>query len=172
MNIQTALKKGQSKLRDNNILSAQLDSEILMSKAINKDKKFIILNLNKEIKKKNLSYFNFLISERVKSKPIAHIIKKKDFWKYEFVVNKDVLIPRPDTEVLIEEVLELTKNKNELNILDIGIGSGCILISILKEISVGIFRDIKNKLYIHIKWHVKHSQLFKQSNFENKINLR
>ncbi len=147
MNIQTALKKGQSKLRDNNILSAQLDSEILMSKAINKDKKFIILNLNKEIKKKNLSYFNFLISERVKSKPIAHIIKKKDFWKYEFVVNKDVLIPRPDTEVLIEEVLELTKNKNELNILDIGIGSGCILISILKEkknfIGTGI--DISNK---------------------------
>ena len=147
MNIQTALKKGQSILRNNNILSAQLDSEILMSKAISKDKKFIILNLNKEIKKKNLNYFDFLISERAKSKPIAHIIKKKDFWNYEFVVNKDVLIPRPDTEVLIEQVLELTKNKNKLKILDIGTGSGCILISILRErknfFGTGI--DVSNK---------------------------
>ncbi len=147
MNIQTALKKGKLKLRDNNILSAQLDSEILLSKAISKDKKFIILNLNKEIKKKDQRYFEFLISERAKSKPVAHIIKKKDFWNYEFVVNGDVLIPRPDTEVLVEQILELTKNKNKLKILDIGTGSGCILISILKEkknfIGTGI--DISNK---------------------------
>tara|TARA_B100000963_G_scaffold146563_1_gene127667 strand:+ start:916 stop:1755 length:840 start_codon:yes stop_codon:yes gene_type:complete len=147
MNIQTAIKKGQSILRDNNILSAQLDSEILMIKAISKDKKYLILNLHKEIKKRDLCYFDFLISERVKSKPIAQIIKKKDFWKYEFVVNEDVLIPRPDTEVLVEQVLELTKNKNKLKVLDIGTGSGCILISILKEkknfIGTGI--DISNK---------------------------
>ena len=147
MNIQTALKKGQLILRNKNIPSAQLDSEILMSKAISKDKKFIILNLNKEIKKKDLKYFEFLINERIKRKPIAHIIKKKDFWDYEFVVNEDVLIPRPDTEILIEQVLKLTKNKNKLKILDIGTGSGCILISILKEkknfIGTGI--DISNK---------------------------
>ena len=147
MNIQTALKKGQLILRNKNIPSAQLDSEILMSKAISKDKKFIILNLNKEIKKKDFKYFEFLINERIKRKPIAHIIKKKDFWDYEFVVNEDVLIPRPDTEILIEQVLKLTKNKNKLKILYIGTGSGCILISILKEkknfIGTGI--DISNK---------------------------
>ena len=147
MDIQSALKKGQSILIDNNIISAKLDSEILMSQAIRKNKKFIILNLHKEIKKEDLDYFDNLIQERAKSKPIAQIIKKKDFWKYEFIVNKDVLIPRPDTEILVEEVLKLTKNKNKLNLLDIGIGSGCILFSILKEKKnfYGVGIDISNK---------------------------
>ena len=147
MDIQSALKKGQSILLDNNIISAKLDSEILMSQAIRKNKKFIILNLHKEIKKRDLDYFDNLIQERAKSKPIAQIIKKKDFWKYEFIVNNNVLIPRPDTEILIEQALKLVKNKNSLQILDIGIGSGCILMSILKEkknfIGTGI--DISNK---------------------------
>ena len=147
MDIQSALKKGQSILIDNNIISAKLDSEILMSQAIRKNKKFIILNLHKEIKKRDLNYFDNLIQERAKSKPIAQIIKKKDFWKYEFIVNNNVLIPRPDTEILIEQALKLVKNKNRLQILDIGIGSGCILMSILKEkknfIGTGI--DISNK---------------------------
>ena len=147
MDIQSALKKGQSILIDNNIISAKLDSEILMSQAIRKNKKFIILNLHKEIKKKDLDYFENLIQERAKSKPIAQIIKKKDFWKYEFIVNNNVLIPRPDTEILIEQALKLVKNKNRLQILDIGIGSGCILMSILKEkknfIGTGI--DISDK---------------------------
>ena len=147
MDIQSALKKGQSILIDNNIISAKLDSEILMSQAIRKNKKFIILNLHKEIKKRHLDYFDKLIQERAKSKPIAQIIKKKDFWKYEFIVNNNVLIPRPDTEILIEQTLKLVKNKNRLQILDIGIGSGCILMSILKEkknfIGTGI--DISNK---------------------------
>ena len=147
MDIQSALKKGQSILIDNNIISAKLDSEILMSQAIRKNKKFIILNLHKEIKKRDLDYFDNLIQERAKSKPIAQIIKKKDFWKYEFIVNNNVLIPRPDTEILIEQALKLVKNKNRLQILDIGIGSGCILMSILKEkknfIGTGI--DISKK---------------------------
>ena len=147
MDIQSALKKGQSILIDNNIISAKLDSEILMSQAIRKNKKFIILNLHKEIKKRDLDYFDNLIQERARRKPIAQIIKKKDFWKYEFIVNNNVLIPRPDTEILIEQALKLVKNKNRLQILDIGIGSGCILMSILKEkknfIGTGI--DISNK---------------------------
>ena len=147
MDIQSALKKGQSILIDNNIISAKLDSEILMSQAIRKNKKFIILNLHKAIKKRDLDYFDNLIQERANSKPIAQIIKKKDFWKYEFIVNNNVLIPRPDTEILIEQALKLVKNKNRLQILDIGVGSGCILMSILKEkknfIGTGI--DISNK---------------------------
>ena len=147
MDIQSALKKGQSILIDNNIISAKLDSEILMSQAIRKNKEFIILNLQKQIKKRDLDYFDNLIQERAKRKPIAQIIKKKDFWKYEFIVNNNVLIPRPDTEILIEQALKLVKNKNRLQILDIGIGSGCILMSILKEkknfIGTGI--DISNK---------------------------
>ena len=79
MDIQSALKKGQSILIDNNIISAKLDSEILMSQAIRKNKKFIILNLHKEIKKRDLDYFDNLIQERAKRKPIAQITKKKRF---------------------------------------------------------------------------------------------
>ena len=133
MDIETALKKGQLILKDNKIKSAELDSEILMSQAIRKDKKYIILNYNKKIKKEDLKYFDFLIQERVKKKPIAYLTKKKDFWKYEFLIDKNVLIPRPDTEVLVEQILKLTKNKASMRILEIGVGSGCIILSILKE---------------------------------------
>ena len=133
MNIQLAIKKGQLILNSKKIKTAELDSHILMSKVIDKEKKFLILNPEEKISKKNLDNFNTLINQRANGKPVAYLIKKKDFWKYEFVVNQDVLIPRPDTEILVEKALELTKNKHKLNILDIGIGSGCILLSILKE---------------------------------------
>ena len=147
MDIETALKKGQLILKDNKIKSAELDSEILMSQAIRKDKKYITLNYNKKIKKKDLKYFDFLIKERVKKKPIAYLTKKKDFWKYEFYIDKNVLIPRPDTEVLVEQILELTKNKASMRILEIGVGSGCIILSILKEKKkfFGIGIDISTK---------------------------
>ena len=133
MNIQNAVQKAQLFLRERNIKTPALDSQILMSEAIKKEKEFIILNFDKEISNKSLEHFNKLINQRAKGEPIAYLVKKKYFWKYQFTVNKDVLIPRPDTEVLIEEVLKLTKNKDSLNLLDVGVGSGCILISILKD---------------------------------------
>ena len=121
MNIQTAVQKAQLFLKEKNIKTPVLDSQILMSEAIKKEKEFIILNFDK------------LIHQRARGEPIAYLVKKKYFWKYQFIVNRDVLIPRPDTEILIEEVLKLTKNKASQNLLDVGIGSGCILISILKD---------------------------------------
>ena len=133
MNIQTAVQKAQLFLKEKNIKNPVLDSQILMSEAIKKEKEFIILNFDKEISNKSLEYFNQLIHQRATGEPIAYLVKKKYFWKYQFTVNRDVLIPRPDTEVLIEEVLKLTKNKDRLNLLDVGVGSGCILISILKD---------------------------------------
>ena len=133
MNIQTAVQKAQLFLKKKNVENPVLDSQILMSEAIKKEKEFIILNLDKEISNKSFEYFNKLVHLRGRGEPIAYLTKKKYFWKYKFTVNRDVLIPRPDTEVLIEEVLKLTKNKENLNLLDIGVGSGCILISILKD---------------------------------------
>ena len=133
MNIQTAIQKAQLFLKKKNIKTPVLDSQILMSEAIKKEKEFVILNFDKEISNKSLEYFDKLIHQRAKGEPIAYLVKKKYFWKYQFSVNRDVLIPRPDTEVLIEEVLKLTKNKDSLNLLDVGVGSGCILISILKD---------------------------------------
>ena len=133
MNIQNAIRKGKTILIEKKIKTAELDSEILMSKAINKEKKFLILNFNNVIPKENLNIFNDLVNQRSKGKPIAYLLKKKEFWKNEFVVDRNVLIPRPDTEILVEQALELTKNKNKLNLLDVGVGSGCILLSILSE---------------------------------------
>ena len=133
MNIQSALTEGLNILRNKSILSAKLDSEILMAKALGKKREYIILNNNKIIKEQNLKYFKKLVHERATRKPIAYLLKKKSFWNSEFYVNKNTLIPRPDTEIILEQVLKFTKNKNYLNILDIGVGSGCILLSILKE---------------------------------------
>ena len=133
MNILEAINKATEVLKKNHINSAKLDSEILLSKVIKKDRKYIILNLDKELKKKNFFMFNKLITKRSLGEPIAYLTGKKDFWKYEFCVSEETLIPRPDTEILIDYVIKNTKQKSKLKILDIGTGSGCILLSILKE---------------------------------------
>jgi len=133
MNIQSALSEGLYILKKKSILSAKLDSEILMAKALGKKREYIILNNDKIIKEQNLEYFKKLVQERATRKPIAYLLNKKSFWNSEFNVNKNTLIPRPDTEIILEQILKFTKNKNYLNILDIGVGSGCILLSVLKE---------------------------------------
>jgi release factor glutamine methyltransferase len=133
MKLEIAINKAYKELKKNNIKSALLDSELLLSKAINKDRDFIILNSNQDINEKDYCYFQKLIYERSKGKPIAYLTGKKFFWKHEFEINDKVLIPRPDTEIIIEQVLNLYKNKNNIIFLDIGFGSGCILLSILKE---------------------------------------
>ena len=133
MNIQEAIANGVTKLKNKSIKTAHLDSEILMAKTINKDRKYIILNSKEILKKENLKYFNKLIEKRSFGKPISYLINKKYFWNYEFYVTQDTLIPRPDTELIIEQILKLTKHRNKMNILDIGVGSGCILLTILKE---------------------------------------
>ncbi len=133
MKIERAIQDAYQKLKNNNIKSAMLDSELLMANVINKSREFIILNLNKSICKKDLDNFQNMVSQRKVGKPMAHLMNKKFFWKYEFFINKNVLIPRPDTEIIIEQVLKIYKNKKNINFLDIGFGSGCILLSILKE---------------------------------------
>ena len=133
MNILEAIKKGDKILKKEGIKSYKLDSEILMSHVTQKSRVDIILNLNTNLSNKDIILFENLIKQRSKRKPIAYLIGKKEFWKYEFNITKDVLIPRPDTEIIIDQTLKLTKNKSGLKILDIGIGSGCILLSILKE---------------------------------------
>ena len=133
MNIENILNKGRNILKANKIVNPHLDSEILLSASINEDKKYIILNSKKILNNKQLGVFNTLIDRRKHGEPIAYLINKKEFWKDEFYVNKDVLIPRPDTELIVEQVLKIYSKESNLHILDIGTGSGCILLSILKE---------------------------------------
>ena len=117
MNIGNAINEANKILKKNNIKSPKLDSEILMSKVIQKDRKFVILNLTKEMNKNTLCDFKELINKRSKGKPIAYLLGKKDFWKYEFKVGDNILIPRPDTEIIIDQILRITKFKSKLNML-------------------------------------------------------
>ena len=133
MNITSAIISGSKILRNKFIPSHQLDSEILMAKTIKKDRNYILLNSESVLNKNDLNYFFSLIEQRSLGSPVAYLTNKKFFWNSEFFVTNDTLIPRPDTELIIENVLNSTKQKNKINILDIGIGSGCILLSILKE---------------------------------------
>ena len=147
MNIENAIKFGDKILKSKKIKSAKLDCEILLSKALKKDRKFVILNSEYSIKEESFIFFKNLIFQRSKGEPVAYLLGKKSFWNNVFEVSKSVLIPRPDTELLIEEVLKLYKHKKKQRVLDIGVGSGCIILSILMEkkdfIGVGI--DISKK---------------------------
>ena len=133
MNIKSILSEGTKILQKNKVSNPQLDSEILLSSSINRDKKHIILNPKELLNFKQSEKFKNLIERRKKGEPIAYLVNKKDFWKDEFFVTRDVLIPRPDTELIVEQVLKIYSNDAKLQVLDIGTGSGCILLSILKE---------------------------------------
>jgi len=133
MNINLAINQGSKILSKMFISNPQLDSELLMAKIIKKDRNYILLNSNKYLNRDDLKNFYSLIKQRSLGKPIAYLTNKKNFWNSEFYITNDTLIPRPETELIVENVMSLTKQKNKINILDIGIGSGCILLSILKE---------------------------------------
>ncbi len=133
MKIEIAIQEAYQILKKNNIKSALLDCEILLSKVINKSREFVILNSDYNVSEKEYINYKKIVSTRSKGKPVAYLTGKKFFWKNEFYINENVLIPRPDTEIIIEQVLKIYKNKNKIIFLDIGVGSGCILLSILKE---------------------------------------
>jgi len=133
MNYQKILTDGEKFLKTNNIKSSKIDSELLLSKVLKKNREEILTNLNNKIDEKKFNKFSHYLFRRKKKEPIAYILGFKYFWKYYFYVNKSVLIPRPDTEHIVEESLKYIPINKLINILDIGTGSGCIIISILNE---------------------------------------
>ena len=167
MNIENILNEGINILRKNEIANPQLDSEILLSNSIKRDKKHIILNPKEVLNSEQLGKFKSLIERRKKGEPIAYLINKKEFWKDEFFVNKDVLIPRPDSELIIEQVLKIYSKDLQLQVLDIGTGSGCILLSILKERSnfYGTGIDISKKSVNVSKFNAKQLNLTNRVKF-------
>ena len=167
MNIENILNEGIDILQKNKIANPQLDSEILLSNSIKRDKKHIILNPKEILNSEQLEKFNSLIERRKKGEPIAYLINKKEFWKDEFFVNKDVLIPRPDSELIIEQVLKIYSKDVQLQVLDIGTGSGCILLSILKERSnfYGTGIDISKKSINVSKFNAKQLNLTNRVKF-------
>ncbi|MDB4119466.1 peptide chain release factor N(5)-glutamine methyltransferase [Candidatus Pelagibacter sp.] len=167
MNIQSAIIKGTNILEDKSINSAKLDSEILLASVIDKDRKYLILNNDQNIKENNLKHFQKLINKRSFRQPIAYLTNKKHFWNYNFFVTRDTLIPRPDTELIVEQILKLTKFKTKMKILDIGVGSGCILLTILKERKnfYGVGVDISKKCLNISKINAKNLEVSSRAKF-------
>ena len=165
MNYQKILNEGVNFLKTSNISRPELDCELLLSKVLNKTREEILINLKNEVNKKQVNKFNFYLSRRKKKEPIAYILGYKYFWKYKFLVNKSVLVPRPETELIVEEALNYLPNNKSKKILDIGTGSGCIIISIMKERAncIPTALDISNKALKVAKINAKMHHL------ENKI---
>ena len=174
MNFKEAINKGSKILKFNNIKSFILDSEILLSSSLKLDRSKLILNLDKKIKDKEKNIFFNYIERRKNNEPIAYITGFKEFWKHDFKVDKNVLIPRPDTEIIVQEVLNELSINSSKKILDIGTGSGCIIISILKERKkcTGTGIDIEKKAIKLAKYnakiqHIKNRIKFLNSDIDN-----
>jgi release factor glutamine methyltransferase len=152
------IKIGSKFLKENKIPSSILDSEILLSKTLNKTREEILTNIEQKIDKKKFLLFKKYLQRRSKNEPIAYILGEKEFWSSAFYVNNNTLIPRPETELLVDKLLEIYKNKN-ISILDIGTGSGCIIVSLLINLksSIGFGVDIsKDAISIATKNSIKH----------------
>ena len=162
MKVLEAIKSGSKFLKEKNIPTYILDSELLLSKSLNKSREEILINLEQKISKRALIDFNKYLIRRSKKEPIAYLLEEKEFWSKKFFVNKDTLIPRPETELLVEKLVSIFKKKRII-ILDIGTGTGCIIVSLLSELknSTAIAVDISTKAILVAK---KNACKFKLSN--------
>jgi release factor glutamine methyltransferase len=149
MNALELINFGASELRRKKIGTSRLDSELLLSKILNKNREEILINLEQKICQKYLLKYKQLIQRRSQREPIAYIMEEKEFWSKIFFVSSDTLIPRPETELIVEKLTKIFEEK-KISILDIGTGTGCILISLLSELknSKGIGIDISKKALI------------------------
>ena len=133
MKIIDNLRDGYKILKSFDIASYEIDSEILMSRALKIPRERLLLNLEREVNKEEKEKFLDLINRRKKNEPVAYLTSNKSFWRDKFMIDKNVLIPRPDSEHLVEQTLKLIRKEQIKRILDVGVGSGCLAISVLKE---------------------------------------
>ena len=133
MNYIQILKKGQNFLKKNKIQNPHLDTELILSKVVKRKREEILLNSHNELKNTDITKFKNYLLRRHQKEPMAYILGYKHFWKHKFLTDKSVLIPRPDTELIVEETLKHLPIDKSKKILDVGTGSGCIVVSLIKE---------------------------------------
>ncbi len=169
MNYEQVLANATKILKNASILSSKLDCEVLLSNVLKIKRENLLVNLNKKINHQEFINFNKLINRRKKNEPVAYIVGYKEFWNEKFKVNSDVLIPRPDTEILVEEVIKFIQINSSLNILDIGTGTGCVILSVLNERKkcYGIGLDISKKAINIAKHNAKIQQIKNRIKFIN-----
>ena len=164
-----AIKFGSNLLRENKISSYILDTELLLSKTLNKSREKTLTSLDKDIEKKFFHIFKDYLIRRSRNEPIAYILGEKEFWSKNFIVNKDTLIPRPETELLVDKLSKIFKEK-KISILDIGTGSGCIIVSLLSNLkqSTGTGIDISKKAIFTAKMNASRYKLSNRIKLINK----
>ena len=163
------IKFGSNLLKERRVQSYILDSEILLSKVLNKSREELLIDLNQNVSEKNLSTFNEYLLRRSKYEPVAYILEEKEFWSKKFYVNKYALIPRPETELIVEKIYKIYKGK-KISILDIGTGSGCIIVSLLSILkdSFGTGIDISNDAILIARKNAFRYNLLNRVKFLNK----
>ena len=145
--VQEILQKNYKDLLNHNIQTAKIDSEVILANILNTTRINLITKQDVTLNKEQEDLFSKLVERRKQKEPVAYILNKKEFWNENYFVDKRVLIPRPETEILIELLLKKIKDKNKAyKVLDLGCGSGCLLISFLKEMhkSQGMGVDISS----------------------------
>jgi len=169
MNYEQVLINSSKILKKASIVSSQLDCEVLLSNVLKISRENMLVDLNKKINHRDFINFNKLINRRKKNEPVAYIVGYKEFWNKQYKVNSDVLIPRPDTEILVEEVIKSIQINSSLNILDIGTGTGCVLLSVLNERKkcYGIGLDVSKKAINIAKHNAKIQQMKNRIKFIN-----
>jgi len=167
MILENTIRQASQLLKNQNIISHELDAQLILSDIMGVTKDFFIANSHINISKSTIKKFNHAIKRRINREPVAYIIGKKEFWSQDFAVNQATLVPRPETELLIYKVVDFFKNKR-INVLDIGTGSGCILLSILKELvhSRGVGIDVSPKAIKTAQFNSMNLNLFRQSKFK------
>ncbi len=133
MTIRQLLTKGTIMLKSNNIESPKLKSRLLLQYILKKPRQYLIVYDNQEVDKKSQWEYLVNIEKLTKGVPLQHITHRQEFMKMDFYVNENVLIPRPDTEILVEEVINIASKINDPKILDLCTGSGAIAISLSKK---------------------------------------
>ena len=169
MQTQKIINFGSNILKNKLISSHRLDSELILSEIL-KIKREELLIRNEELHSSQVFLdFKKLINRRASREPMAYILEKKGFWKKNFIVDRNTLIPRPETELLIEFVSKKFKNK-DIFILDVGTGSGCIILSLLEELRSirGMGIDISKKAIEIAKKNAKMYKNFKRIKFLNR----
>lgn len=135
MNIEEILKKEINNLKQNNIENSTLKAKILLANILNVKKEYLLMHSEEEIKQEDKIKYENCIKELIKGKPLQYITNKQEFMALDFYVDENVLIPQPDTEILVEKAIEISKTTQKNKILDMCTGSGCIAISLAKKIN-------------------------------------